>query len=241
MRPDKKLKPVKIAAFDTSSSSGSIAILDDGRLVAELNVPRPGLHAEWLLEAFGRMLKDIGAAVSDIDLYAVGAGPGSFTGLRIGISVVKGLAWACGKRVAGVSTLEALAMNLRGSDIAVCPILDARKGEVYAAVYGFNGEAMRVIIEEAAFKPAILFARIREAGLADGVIFLGEGLRAYQAQVMDNLPGAAIAPAELWHVRALNVAMLAMNAPEKMVEPGALVPVYLRKSEVEVKAARPGA
>jgi len=229
---------VKIAAFDTSSSSGSIAILDDDRLVAEVTVARPGLHAEWLLAAFGGMLKDIGAAVSDIDLYAVGAGPGSFTGLRIGISAVKGLAWACGKRVAGVSTLEALAMNLRSSNTAVCPILDARKGEVYAAVYGFDGAFRRVIIEEAAFKPAILFDRIREAGLADAVIFLGNGLSSYRDAVTDNLPGAGITPAALWHVRALNVALLALDAPDKAVEPDVLVPVYLRKSEVELKAVR---
>lgn len=229
---------MKIAAFDTSSSSGSIAILDDDRLVAEMTVAQPGVHAQWLLKAFDTMLKDTGLTLPEIDLYAVGAGPGSFTGLRIGVSAVKGLAWACGKRVAGISTLEALAMNLRGSNMAVCPILDARKGEVYAAVYAFNGNAdiSRVIIEEAAFKPDDLFQRIRDCGLDASVIFLGSGLDAYKAAVKANLPDARIAQAALWHVRALNVGLLAIASGEKATPPASLTPVYLRKSEVEAKA-----
>lgn len=227
---------MKIAAFDTSSTSGSIAILDDDRLVTELTVAQPGVHAQWLLNAFDVMRRDAGVCLPEIDLYAVGAGPGSFTGLRIGISAVKGLAWACGKPAAGVSTLEALAMNLRGSNLAVCPILDARKGEVYAAVYGFNDDVCRVIIEEAAFKPDDLFQRIRDCKLDTSIIFLGSGLTTYQGAVRAALPSAIMAQTDLWHVRALNVGLLALASGEKAKPPASLTPVYLRKSEVEAKA-----
>lgn len=228
---------MKIAAFDTSSSSGSIAILDDDRLVAELTVAQPGVHGQWLLKAFDSLLKDTGVRLFDIDLYAVGAGPGSFTGLRIGISAVKGLAWASGRRVVGVSTLEALAMNFRGANSTVCPILDARKGEVYAAVYGFSADTCRVIIEEAAFKPDELFQRIRDCGLDTSVVFLGSGLEQYQGRIKASLPDARLAQAALWHVRAMNVGLLALTSIDSARSPAGLTPVYLRKSEVEAKKA----
>lgn len=227
---------MKIAAFDTSSPSGSIAILDDNRLVAELTVGSVGVHSEWLLRSYDFVLKESGLAPDGIDLFAVGVGPGSFTGLRIGLSTVKGLAWATGRRVVGISTLAALAMNLRTSNMAVCPLLDARKGEVYAAVYGFNAEAASVIIEEAALTPEELFKRIDEAKLATSVIFLGVGLGVYEEAVRTNLPGVKIAPDALWNVRASNVGLLALEAAGAAVEPHALTPVYLRKSEVEIKA-----
>ncbi|OGQ57455.1 MAG: tRNA (adenosine(37)-N6)-threonylcarbamoyltransferase complex dimerization subunit type 1 TsaB [Deltaproteobacteria bacterium RIFCSPLOWO2_02_FULL_53_8] len=226
---------MKIAAFDTSSSSGSVAILDDDQLVAELTIAQPGVHAQWLLKAFDALLRDAGVCLQDIDLFAVGAGPGSFTGLRIGISAVKGLAWACGRPVAGVSVLEALAMNLRGSKMAVCPILDARKGDVYAALYGLDADISSVIIEEAAFKPDDLFQRIRDAGQDTSVVFIGSGLVTYKDAVKENLPGARFAQPAFWHVRALNVGLMALAAGDKAMPPSGLRPVYLRKSEVEAK------
>lgn len=226
---------MKIAAFDTSTSSGSIAILDDDRLIAELTVSQPGVHARWLLQAFDSLLKDTGISLSDIDLYAVGAGPGSFTGLRIGVSTVKGLAWASGKQVVGVSTLEALAMNLRGAQMAVCPILDARKGEVYAALYGLEAEISRVIIEEAAFKPDALFQRIHNCGFDTSIIFVGSGLAPYQGAVKADLPDARLAQTALWPVRALNVGLLAFASIDRAKSPCSLTPVYLRNPEVEAK------
>ena len=104
---------MKLLSVDTSSSSGSIALVDGGSLVSLWNSGDVGRHAEWLLPSIDAMLKSSGMTVRDIDRFAVATGPGSFTGLRIGVSVIKGLAWSLGKPVCGVSTLKALALNLR--------------------------------------------------------------------------------------------------------------------------------
>ncbi|MBI5562473.1 MAG: tRNA (adenosine(37)-N6)-threonylcarbamoyltransferase complex dimerization subunit type 1 TsaB [Deltaproteobacteria bacterium] len=227
---------MKIAAFDTSSVSGSIALLEGTRLIAELTVGRVGTHSGWLLPAFNALLKDSGVTLSEIDLYAASIGPGSFTGLRIGISTVKGLAWAAGRRAVGVSTLAALAHNLRSSNMPVCPILDARKGEVYAALYEWEGARPRILMEESSIAPDALFRRVKEAAPSGPVIFLGDGLGVYEKAVTTALPDAIIAPAGLWPVRAFNVGLLARESADKAKEANELLPLYLRKSEAEIKA-----
>jgi len=226
-----------IAAFDTSSASGSIALVRGRELVAEVNVGDVGTHADWLMGAFSALLDSVSLKAEDIDLFAVGAGPGSFTGLRIGVSTIKGLAWALGRKVVGVSTLEALAMNMRFSGMPVCPLLDARKGEVYTALYDPSGEDMDCIVDGTAVTPERLFEIIRSEAGGAPVAFLGDGLGVYEADVRENVDSAVIAPASLWGVRASNTAMIAAGHTEAAVEPGALSPVYLRKSQAEIKAA----
>jgi len=121
---------MKILAIDTSTPSESIALLEDDQLIAELTTCIQKTHAERLLPSIKTLLDNIGTKLEHIDGFALAIGPGSFTGLRIGLSTIKGLAWSLNKKVAGISTLEALAMNLPYSDKPVCPMLDARKKEV---------------------------------------------------------------------------------------------------------------
>ncbi|MBI5902712.1 MAG: tRNA (adenosine(37)-N6)-threonylcarbamoyltransferase complex dimerization subunit type 1 TsaB [Deltaproteobacteria bacterium] len=223
----------KILAFDTSSASGSVALMDGERLLCEWNSGDAGKHSNWLMPAIDGVLKSVGVRLADIDLYAVDTGPGSFTGLRIGVSTVKGLAWATGRKVVGVSTLEALALNLRYSRMAVCPVLDARKGEVYAAVYRYAGNGMEAVMKDSALSPAALFERLN--GVKGPVVFLGNGLTVYSEEIKKNVDGAVAAPAALWSMRASNIAMLALERALRAVSPAGLGPLYLRKSEAEIK------
>lgn len=224
---------MKILAFDTSSASGSVAVTDGERLLCEWNSGDAGKHSNWLMPAVDGVLRSAGARLADIDLYAVDIGPGSFTGLRIGVSTVKGLAWATGRKVVGVSTLEALALNLRYSRMHVCPVLDARRGEVYAAIYRYADGGMEAVMKDSALSPATLFERLRE--VEGPVVFLGNGLTAYSEEIRKNVDGAVVAPAALWSMRASNIAMLAMERATGAVSPAELGPMYLRKSEAEIK------
>ncbi len=223
-----------ILAFDTSSPSGSVALVRDGSLVAELTVGDVGTHADWLMRAVTGLLESVKTDIKEVDLFAVDTGPGSFTGLRIGVATVKGLAWALGKNVAGVSTLESLALNLRYSCHAVCPVLDARKGEVYAAIYRFSGASTEQLMKDSVMAPVALCASA--TGLAAPVVFLGPGLKTYGKALAENVKGAIFAPEAMWHIRASNVAFLAQQNPSAAVSPALLTPSYLRKSEAEIKA-----
>ncbi len=227
---------MKIAAFDTSSNSGSIALLEDRRLISELTVADVGAHSQWLMPRFDELLKRAGCSVEEIDLFAVSAGPGSFTGLRIGLSAVKGLAWAMNKEVIAVSTLKALALNYRYSLFPVCPVLDARKHEVYAALYGYEGAGWTPVelIKECVCPPDELFLRIKALRLSMPIIFLGNGLKACEKAIRDNVQQAIIAP-ELMYVKASNVGLSAFEDIASAVKPIHITPVYLRKSEAELK------
>ena len=202
--------------------------------MSEWSVGSAGRHAIWLLPSIKSHLENAGLDISLIDLFAVASGPGSFTGLRIGISTVKGLAWPLGKKVVGVSTLAALSMNIPFSSRLVCPVLDARKGEVYAALYDTSGGFPRAVMEDAVMTPSALFNEISKRGLEGSVVFLGSGLEVYSRKIEEGVPGAALAPG-LSLVRASVVGILGFERSGEAVDPIALTPSYLRRSEAEIK------
>ncbi len=243
-----------ILAIDTSTFSGSIALVKDGLLVQELTSGDVGTHSNWLMPNISALLVGVHVDPEEVDYIALTNGPGSFTGLRIGVSVVKGLAWMLGKKVIGVSTLEALAYNLRYSSTLVCPMLDARKGEVYAALYRFTGGEpgrAEAVMKDSALSPELLIERLKEIAGPAGhsmpgvpVIFTGSGLNRYGDLLADRVQGALFARQPLWHVRASNVAEIAFEAVKTgketvaVIESDGLKPLYLRKSEAELKSAQ---
>ena len=189
----------------------------------------PSIHA---------MMSDSGLSVSDIGAVAVSMGPGSFTGLRIGVSIAKGIAWTLGCRIFGINTLKALALNLRGSDKVAVPLLDARRSEVYSAIYTFSGDETNALFEESALGIEALITEIYEQGLESDVLFTGSGLKVYSKRILESLAPEQIAGPELWSVRASTVAELAANelsAGSKGLEPIDFSPLYLRKSEAEIR------
>ena len=132
---------MKILAVDTSSFPASAAVAENGILLGEYVIRNQRKHSQNLMVMVERLLDDLETDISEVDMFAVTVGPGSFTGLRIGISTIRAFAQAVGKPVVGVSTLEALAYNHAGADAVVIPMLDARRDEVFTAAYSFSGNA----------------------------------------------------------------------------------------------------
>ena len=224
---------MKILAIDTSTPSGSIALLEDDQLIAESTTCIQKTHAERLLPSIKTLLDNIGIKPEDIDGFALTTGPGSFTGLRIGLSTIKGLSWSLNKPVVGVSTLEALAMNIPYSDKPVCPMLDARKKEVYAAVYKCNNNLPECIMPDTALSPDNLINKIKEP-----TIFLGDGIKVYGNLIKNMLKDTAvIAPAHLWQIKASSVGLLAWKKFKSgnIESPESIRLNYLRPSEAEIK------
>lgn len=231
---------MKILAVDTSSTSGSIAVIDGKTLLAEVTFGNVGAHSDWLLKNIDILFAGLGLTAKDMDLFAIASGPGSFTGIRVGISAVKGLAWSLGKKVVGVSTLKAIALNLRYSNMTVCPVLDARKSEVYTALYRYVNDTIYSILDDCLIAPQRLMPMLVEEALAKPVVFVGPGLKAYEGFFRSRIANAVISPEPLWHPRASVIGLLAADSAHLAVDPDLLLPLYLRRSEAETKALQKG-
>jgi tRNA threonylcarbamoyladenosine biosynthesis protein TsaB len=224
---------MRVLGIDTSTPCGSIGLIEGEQILCEYSVNRKMSHSERVLKTIDRVLEDSGISIGDVDGFAISRGPGSFTGLRIGVSVAKGLALATGKRVAGVSTLAALAQNARYSPHLICPLLDARKGEVYAALYrNTEKNGLTTFAPEMAIKPIDLLERIEGEAL-----FLGDGVYTYGNLIRHKLGDRAhIAPSPFNFVHGAVVAQLGRQSLEKgeYLDLEGFTPQYLRKSEAEL-------
>lgn len=225
-------------AMDTSSKTASVALLRDSELVCEIFVNMGLNHSEVLLPAIDHIFGTAGIRAADVDLFACTTGPGSFTGLRIGAATVKGMALACSRPIAAVSTLDALAFNMAGHPHAVCPMLDARKSQVYTALYraADGGVPAKTGVEAVTDVSAFLKGITAE----DRVVFLGDGAKAYAERIMEIMgPGALFALPFQNHVRASAVGLLGLADYRRglAVDAVAFVPRYLRPSEAEIKRA----
>jgi tRNA threonylcarbamoyladenosine biosynthesis protein TsaB len=217
---------VRLLAVETSTSAGGVALLEGERLRGEYLLDVRATHSERLMPAIDRLLADAGWTPADLTGLAVAVGPGSFTGLRIGLSAVKGLALALGVPVAAVPTLDALAATLPFAMLPVCPVLDARKGEVYTSLYRWDGAAMRREWEYLALPPAALAVRLDEP-----VILLGDGASAIASELARQAPPHR----RLASPAAVGVLGLGQLAAGQCVSAADLVPIYLRPSEAELK------
>ena len=147
-----------ILAVDTTTFAGSLALLEKTKLLAEFNIESPSTYSERLLPAVDLILKTNGMNIKDMDGFALAAGPGSFTGIRIGLSTVKSFSYASGKPIAAVSTLKALAWKLRHPQThLLCPLLDAKKGEIFGALFESRGGKFKEIIPQGAYLPDRFF------------------------------------------------------------------------------------
>src|SRR5512137_274131 len=149
-----------ILGIETATKTGGVAIVSEQGVVAEYTLNIEVTHSERLMSTVDRVLADTGLTISNIDGFGISIGPGSFTGLRIGLSTVKGLAFTTGKRVAAVPTLKALAWNIPYPLHPVCPLLDAKKKEVYAALYRHDGGELLQMLPEVVVPLADLAGRI---------------------------------------------------------------------------------
>jgi tRNA threonylcarbamoyladenosine biosynthesis protein TsaB len=226
---------MKLLAVESATLSGGAAILDGDRVLGEITLNIAITHSERLLAAVDRLLADCGLAPADLDGLAVSVGPGSFTGLRVGLATVKGLAMALDLPIAPVPTLDALAARLPFADAPVCPILDARKNEVYLSLYRWRGDRMCREREYVALPPELAVAE-----LTAPVILLGDGIEACRPWLDGRGDGIRVAPVAQRLPTAATVAELghALLAAGGGVGAEALVPLYLRPSEAELRARR---
>ena len=225
---------MKVLGIDTSTSCGSVGLMDDGEVISDYLLNISVTHSERLLGAIEVVLKEACCPVENLDGWAVSLGPGSFTGLRIGVSTVKGLAFATGKPVAGVSTLDVLASQIAPTSYLICPILDARKKEVYTAFYRYEeGNSLKRQSNYQAIRPEDLVKKIKEH-----TIFLGDGLKTYGDFLLNSLPSLAIFPPALLNVsHGSMVAKLGSELLQKgeCLDLSNFAPLYIRPSEAEMK------
>lgn len=229
---------MKILGMDSSGLVASVAIVENGVLLAEYTTDYKKTHSQTLLPMLDELRNMIELDMESIDAIAVAAGPGSFTGLRIGAATAKGLGLALDKPLVEVPTLEGLAYNLWGSSALVCPIMDARRNQVYTGIYEFVREnesyTLHAVETQCAEDINILIEKLNAMGR--DVIFLGDGVAVYGQAIRDNLKVPfAFAPAGNNRQRAASVAALGAvyYAQGKTVSAAEHQPEYLRKSQAE--------
>lgn len=218
-----------VLAFESSARAASVALCRDGRLVAQSSQCSGLTHSRTLLPMAEALLKNTETAIAELDLFAVAHGPGSFTGVRIGVSTVKGLAWAAEKPCVGVSTLEAMAWHGLAAGGLICPVMDARRRQVYNALFRIeNGRPVRLCADRA----LSLEELSTELLVYDEPVFLlGDGAELSAACLEERHIPYRLAPDNLLWQDAWGVAMAAEG--QKPGTADELLPVYLRLSQAE--------
>ena len=216
-------------AFESSARPASVALMRDGELIAQYSQYTTLTHSRTLLPMAEDMLKNCDVQISDVDIFAVAHGPGSFTGIRIGVSTVKGLAWASGKPCTGVSTLEAMAWNSISRGGYICPVMDARRSQVYNALFEIkNGKPVRLCDD----RPVSLDDLANEIkALPSPVFILGDGATVTSSYLTKAGIPFETAPDNLIWQSAWGVAMAALSKTPGDAD--SLKPVYLRLSQAE--------
>lgn len=237
---------MRILGIDTSTNHGSVAIAEDGRLLSESFLPLNSSYSKTLINFLDGLLKKCKIGINDIDGFAVSIGPGSFTGLRIGLSTCKGFNLATGKPIVPVGTLDAITdsffpdsgflnstLRTPHCELLLCPILDAKKGEVYASLYKYEKGVIKKLEDDMAVSPEVLCRKIEEP-----TIFFGEGIKSYGDFIKNKLNGLAhfYNDAQKNSVAA-SIAVIGGKKLERgdIEDSTALKPKYIRRSEAEIK------
>ncbi|QAT49813.1 tRNA (adenosine(37)-N6)-threonylcarbamoyltransferase complex dimerization subunit type 1 TsaB [Caproiciproducens sp. NJN-50] len=224
---------MKILAIDSSAITASAALTEDGKILGEYFLNTGLTHSETLMPMIESVLRRVKVRLSDIGLFAVSSGPGSFTGIRIGIASIKGLAMPFQTPCAGVSTLEAIAHNLEHIDCLVCAVMDARCGQVYNALFRARQGRLERLTPDRAISIKDL---AEECGTMDGPLYLaGDGAKLCAKAEPFQTIGAVLPPEPLIYQRAWGVAKTAEQAARehRTVSPAALMPFYLRPAQAE--------
>ena len=224
---------MKILAVESSAVAASAALVEDGRLLGEFFLNVGLTHSCTLMPMIDSLLRDAGIRVCDIDLFVAANGPGSFTGVRIGVSTVKGMAQPLDKPCVGVSTLWAMAHNVRGTDAVICGAMDARRQQVYTALFEVrDGRICRLTADDALSLDA-LSAQL--SALRRDVILVGDGAKLCFDAFSDRVPGLRLAPETVRLQRASGAALAVWENIDTLtpVSAAALTVSYLRLSQAE--------
>jgi tRNA threonylcarbamoyladenosine biosynthesis protein TsaB len=226
---------VLILSLDTTTRGGSVALVRDGQVMLERAGDAALTHAQRLPAELIAACAEAGVEISDIELFAVAVGPGSFTGLRIGIATVQGLALARGRRVVPVSTLQALAAAAPDGPSRVAAWMDAHRGEVYAQVFEKLAAAEPPLSDPVAAPAGSVLAL--HASLVGGTAFHGDGALRYRDEITSVL-GPSVTVITPVRPLAGAVGRIAARDPERAVLPHAIVPLYVRRPDVEIVRER---
>lgn len=224
---------MKILALDTSSITATVALLDDNKLIGEYTLNYKKDHSQRLMPMIEGLLRACDTGVKEIDVFAVSLGPGSFTGLRIGIATMATMAQALDKQIVGVPTLEALAHNLHHINGLICPIIDGQRDQVYTGLYRWLNGKLVEIMENQLIKIDRLIDILGEK--EDKIYFLGDGLDRFAESLREGLGDHfLLPPARLQIPSASTLGQVAKNK----IKEGILldiVPIYMRRSQAEIQ------
>lgn len=216
-------------AFESSAKAASVALCEDGRLISQVTQCSGLTHSRTLLPMAEDLLRNVNCSMAEIDCFAVAQGPGSFTGIRIGVSTVKGLAWAAEKPCVGVSTLAAMAWNGIAAGGLICAVMDARRAEVYNALFTVENGRPKRLCEDRAVSLGLLAEELAEQGQEPFLV--GDGAEVCEAFLRKNEMPFQTAPENLRWQSAWGVAMESLDKP--VLSSQELLPVYLRLSQAE--------
>lgn len=219
-----------ICSVDSSATPASVCLFEDDKLVAEYYLNTGFTHSQTLMAMLESVLKISGKSAEDIDLYAVNSGPGSFTGVRIGVSAVKGMAYAQDKPCVEVSTLESMAYNFLGSHAVICACMDARRRQVYHGLFRVDGNTVERLCDDKAIAVDELLSSLPKD---EEIILVGDGAELLYQNT--EIPMVKLAPPNLRYQRASSVALAAVGSYNRgeVTSPSALMPRYLRLSQAE--------
>lgn len=223
---------MKILGVESSATSASAAVMSDGKLLT-VQFTNTGLtHSQTLMTLIDNALKYSGVAVSDVDVFAVSKGPGSFTGVRIGVAAVKGLAYPQNKKCYGASTLEVIAKPLECSEVYAVSVMDARCNQVYTAQFDCSNGKMTRVTPDSAITLDELQNQLMS--VKKPIVLIGDGAKLCYSKFKDSLENVNIAPLAIRYQSAASVALLASEAVENdFVLAFELLPDYLRLSQAE--------
>lgn len=225
---------MKILAIDASGLVASVAVTEDDRLIGEYTTNYKKTHSQTLLPMLDQLAAMIDLDLKTIDAIAVTAGPGSFTGLRIGAATAKGLGQALNKPLIPVASLEAIAYNCWGSDRLICPIMDARRKQVYTGLYRFRDGGLAVLMDQTAMGIDEIIRKVND--IKRPVTFLGDGVPVFRQAIEDRCEvDCNFAPSHMALQRASSLAALACvyAGMGKIVSAEEFRPEYLRLSQAE--------
>lgn len=224
---------MQILAFETSAKAASVALLQDGRLLGEYTQNSGQTHSRTLMKMAEDLLQNCDRQVTDVDAVACAAGPGSFTGVRIGVAAAKGFAWGRAIPCYGVSTLEAMAKGVAVADGVICAAMDARRSQVYTALFRVENGQMTRLLEDCAISIEELGGHLKN--LEKTIFFVGDGAELCYNTLGFSGNSRILLPEHLRMQRAAGVALLAWEQAQRGEAPSGagLTPNYLRLSQAE--------
>ena len=225
-----------VLSIDSSSKVATVAILKDDVLLGEYILNDKREHSVILMPLIENLLKECNLSIDDIDGYVVSKGPGSFTGLRIGMATIKGMSFGNNKPYISISSLDAL-YNLISFNGIICPIMDALRENVYTALYKNNNDSLEKIMDYTALDIDELVNLLKDKN--EEVIFVGDGLYKHKKYICDNFPKAHFAPVHLNIIRASSLGELGLNLLKNGIcDDSNSAPIYLKKPQAERELER---